>query len=314
MESELINRRLLLAKEFYYHAAERSLRTDAINKMMAIHNFHIAVEITLRAIMLKYEIRSEKTLNIDFESMMSEIDKNTPEKLMFRQEMRTLNQIRGLIQHQGIEPDKTSMEEFRVITKRFLEFSYQKYFDIVFVDLSRVNLISNDTLRNILVLSQQLAKAGKLSDSTLRIIAAFKFASHSIASFLPSEGFNSSFFVTSRFRHSELDLTPLIRGFEDTFARIRKSEEFSAILGSGVPLSDLKRLESLPIHLTFSITGAAIAQTSGKTEIKHEEVEWAIDFVVSCILLWQQQGLDPKVNEWDITSANNLLQLDEENQ
>lgn len=307
MDIELIKRRLLLAKEFYHHALERSLRTDAVNKMMAIHNFHIAVEIALKAILLKYEIRSEKTLNIDFESMMGEIDKSAPEKLSYRQEMRTLNQLRGLIQHQGIEPDKSSMEEFRVLTKKFLETTYSRYFDLNFENLSRISLISDDFLKNLLLKSEELSSKNQLTEAAVRAIVAFQLASNAVTNFLPNEGFNSSFFITSRLRHSELNLDPIIKGFEDTFTRIKKSEKFAATLGSGVSLTDLKRLEVIPVHVNFSINGSAIIHQQKDSEIEKGEIDWAIDFVTSCILLWQQKGLEPEVSDSVASRLRNQL-------
>ena len=86
------------------HGIELSKNTDALSKMIAVHNFHNAIEITLKSIFLYHEIRAEKQLNIEFETMMSEIDshqafKDLGKKLPYRQDMRNLNQIRNLVQH-----------------------------------------------------------------------------------------------------------------------------------------------------------------------------------------------------------------------
>ena len=67
-------RRLLLAKQFYEHAMDHSRGGDALGKMIAVHNFHNAIEIVLRAIMLEHEIRPTRELNLNFESLMGEID------------------------------------------------------------------------------------------------------------------------------------------------------------------------------------------------------------------------------------------------
>ncbi len=98
MEQAVV-RRLMLSKEFFRHALGRSEMSGALNKMIAVHNFHISIEITLRAIMLHHQIRTEKTLNIDFETMLSEIDNHPPfkqsgQKLPYRQELRNLTPIR----------------------------------------------------------------------------------------------------------------------------------------------------------------------------------------------------------------------------
>jgi hypothetical protein len=56
-------RRLMLAKQLYEHALDHSRTGAAVDKMIAIHNFHNAIEIVLRAILLEHEIRVERELN-----------------------------------------------------------------------------------------------------------------------------------------------------------------------------------------------------------------------------------------------------------
>ncbi len=62
IESKSTFRRLLLAKQLYLHGLEHSYIKGSLNKMISIHNFHNAIEITLRAIFLRFEIRAEKQL------------------------------------------------------------------------------------------------------------------------------------------------------------------------------------------------------------------------------------------------------------
>jgi len=56
------NRRLLLAKQLHAHALDHSGYGSVLDKMIAVHNFHNAVEITLRAIALEHEVRVEREL------------------------------------------------------------------------------------------------------------------------------------------------------------------------------------------------------------------------------------------------------------
>lgn len=103
-ENPVIERRLLLAKEFYLNAIELSNGTSDLNQILAVHNFHIAVEIVLKAILIKFDIRTEKTLNVTFEQLVDDIDKaklfrDQGLRLPLRQEIRNLNQHRNLAQH-----------------------------------------------------------------------------------------------------------------------------------------------------------------------------------------------------------------------
>ena len=142
-----INKKLLLAKEFHLNACELAKRTDPLSKMMAVHNFHIGIEITLKTILLKNEIRLEKTLNISFEQLMNDVDKfpdfrDKGLKLPYRQEITNLNKMRGLIQHQAIEPDWNSLDDWRLYSAKFLITVFEKYFDTDFRRLNRISFIS----------------------------------------------------------------------------------------------------------------------------------------------------------------------------
>src|SRR5580765_5661390 len=72
-ERELARRRLLLAKQLYQHAIGHAATPGALNKMIAVHNFHNSIEITLRAVLLEYGIRKDRELNIDFEALMNDV-------------------------------------------------------------------------------------------------------------------------------------------------------------------------------------------------------------------------------------------------
>jgi hypothetical protein len=99
----------MLSKQLYEHALDHSRTGAAVDKMIAIHNFHNAIEIVLRATMLEHEIRVERALNIDFEQMLKEIDQfpkfaENGQRLPYRQELRKLNSVRNLVQHHAHEP------------------------------------------------------------------------------------------------------------------------------------------------------------------------------------------------------------------
>ena len=151
-------RRLLLAKQLYIHGLEHANKFGALNKMIAVHNLHNALEIVLRSILLHYEIRAEKQLNIEFETMLNEIDgfedfKKKGKKLPYRQELRNLNQLRNLVQHHAYEPESSSMEEWKVFSRRFLEIAFKEYFQVDFNSVSSIDLIDDELLRAILTLA-----------------------------------------------------------------------------------------------------------------------------------------------------------------
>jgi len=304
----IIARRLLLAKEFYYHALDRSLNAGALGKMIAVHNFHVAIEIVLKSILLHYEIRTEKTLNIDFDSMLSEIDnhfKSAKKKLSYRQEIRNLNQLRNIVQHHAMEPEASTMDDWKIFTRRFLQKAYEDYFETSFEKISRINFIQDSLLKQLLSNADSEIQNNDYQKAALYITGAFEYASSSIAAFLPHEGFNSSFFVTSH-----LDMREIREAFNKTFSRIRESEHLAAILGSGVSLADLKRFETVTPGVMLAMGGHPWFSTRPGMEFTESDAKWSLHFVVNSITSWQHQGLEPKVPEFYISGATEFANGD----
>ena len=317
MDINLLNRRLLLAKEFYLQAKENSRKVDSVSKMMAIHNFHIGIEITLKAIILKYGIRTDKQLNIDFESMMSEIsNKITDKKVPFRQELRSLNSLRGLIQHQGIEPDITSLEDFEIITRKFLHESFIEYFNVDFNNLSRIDLISDILVKDLAKGALKALEEKDFLKSAVILEGGFQLLTVSITHSLLKTKFNTPFFVTSDLSNLNLPkelrevYTPIKKAIEKIYERIQLSDSFSALLGSGINLADLKRFQNKPFVLDFSISGNPIVQTTQDINLTENYSYWSLDFFTSTVLLWQKNGLNPNIDINHSDAVKNLLSFD----
>lgn len=307
----IVLRRLLLAKQFYLHAIDQSRATDSLNRLVAIHNFHIAVEILLKAILLEHGIRSDKTLNIDFEQMLSDIDNHPPFKaeqlrLPLRQELRNLNQQRNLAQHHVVEPHPTALDECRFFVHEVLTRCFQTYFGISFDAVNRVDFVEDERLRALLTRAQEGLARGDVDDSVCASSAAFEYAVPVLHELLPSEGFNSTFFFESRLRDRGLNLSPLIDAIRKTHERIRSSEVFAATVGSGISLARLSKFRNSVPHTTLASAGHPWfrAKHQGYTT---EDAAYAVDFVIDAIIKWQSQGLDVAVGDWCLPGLTEYL-------
>jgi hypothetical protein len=292
-------RRLLLAKQLYLHGLDHSNRMDALNKMISIHNFHNAIEIVLRAILLQYEIRSDKQLNIEFEVMLNEIDNHQPFKdtgirLPYRQELRNLNQLRNLVQHHATEPPSSTMEEWRVFTRGFLEQVCQSHFNLEFDKLSSLDLIEDVNLRELLRLSLSSIQEQNFKKSLRLAKIAFEWADEVVMNLLPNEApLGNSLF--SRF-HPFKD-EDLLRVFSKLIERSRKAEYYIALLSTGVSLPDYKRFESSTEWL--------IGPKSNPSE---ETARWVHNFVVNIIINWQILGLNPRLSSWNAEVVKKIVE------
>ncbi|WAF84550.1 hypothetical protein NRL37_21005 [Metapseudomonas otitidis] len=296
---DVIQKRVLLAKEFHLSGIDNAQKKDPLSKMMAVHNFHISIEIAVKSILLKYEIRSEKTLNIDFESMLNEVDqfekfKSKGIKLPYRQEIRNLNLMRNMVQHHVIEPDESSMDDWRLFSYRFLKRVFNDYFGMDFDRASRISFINDEGLRMYLEKAQEQLDSSDYSSASCLLAGAFEYASISISSFIPKS--SSEFFITSRLGHTGSTST-IKDAFKETLKRVNEVEHFSVLLASGVSLSDYKKYKDSSPFAQIMLAGNIIYQTHAGKVFDKDSTTWQQSFVVNTVIKWQQLGLSPQIPE-----------------
>jgi hypothetical protein len=284
-------RKLLLAKQLYFHGLEHSYNSGVLDKMIAIHNFHNAIEIVLKTIILHFDIRPENQLDIKFQEMIGAINKHKVFKekdlvLPYQREILNLNQHRNLIQHHGIEPPSSTIDDSRVITKHFLINVYQDYFDKSFDDLSAVDMVDDRILRELLRISLASIIESKFRKSVILSTMAFEWACRAISDFLPDENILPTVFrVPSECK---------IKRFEDILKRFEEKVDnnlhFATLLSSGVKLVDYKRFQSIAPIINFA--GGGSPYVHWRSLIPDEnKAQWLHDFVVNSIIHWQTIGL-----------------------
>ena len=300
-EKNAIFRRLLLARQLYLHGLDHSHKAGALNKMIAVHNFHNAAEMVLRAVLLHYHIRTEKQLNLDFESMLNEIDKapvftDRNVRLPYRREMVNLNGLRNWVQHHAIEPETSTMEYWRVFTRRFLERACETYFEVDFGVLSPLDMVDDLQLRELLRLGSSNIKKQDFKQSLTLTQIAFELSSQAILAFLPHDQIRSRFVEGFGFVK-----------FEEVNEALTKAAYYAALLSSGLSLVDYKRLLSCTPWVQFALGGTPHVQW-GNREPDPEEAKWAHDFVTQAIVHWQVLGLAPGIPEWCSEQIRELIE------
>lgn len=160
----------MVAKQFYLHALEHSSFISDVDKMIAIHNFHNAIEIVLKAIVYYYNVPLSDKFDPKFPKLIEDIDKHLKPKgveLPFYKQLGMLNTYRNQVQHNAYEPEESMMSEWQVFTHNFLADTYQKYFGIDFEKLSRLDLVESDLLRSILEKSSEFITLGSFTESVV---------------------------------------------------------------------------------------------------------------------------------------------------
>jgi len=282
----------------------------ALDRMIAVHSLHNAIEVTLRAIVLAHEIRAERELNIDFESLLNSIDqfqkfRDRDERLPYRQELRKLNTVRNMVQHHGHEPEAASMDEWRVFSKRFLDRALTQYFHLEFEDLSATHLVTDVRLRHLLETQATLMKKELWHQATCTGKLAFAYASVSLRTNLPSGESSWALFADSG-NTRDLALGDLVRKIDQRFQNI---EQYAIVLASGVTPGDYARYMRVPLHVQLAQGGSPFFERyRDQHPMAKEETEWVLEFVVESVIRWQNAGLAPTVAQWHQSGCDKFLE------
>lgn len=307
-----INKRLLLAKEFHQNACELAKKTDQLSRMMAIHNFHIGIEIILKAILLKYEIRAENTLDISFDGLMADVDKyqefkDNNKKLPYRQQISGLNRMRGLVQHHAKVPDPSDLEDYRLYAERFLISVFKDYFDTDFATVNRIAFVEDSNLQKLLNrASEELAQENFLA-SVCFSSATFEYARSSITKVM-RDMYTVSKISSAIGRSQANSRGELKQAFEHTLDKVAESERLTILLTSGVTISNFRQFKQITPNTRFMSAGNPHSQISHHYDPSSDDADWVLEFVIGSIINWQQIGLKPVLDENSILGVEHFLE------
>lgn len=159
----------------------------------------------------------------------------------------------------------------------------------------------------------RLHEKNQYLESVIAAKLAFIYASYSIRRFLPSDDFNSDFFVISSISSElrQLD-SRLSHKIEDVirkiYDKITESQDYSAIISSGVSFSDYKRYERLTPSVTLTLDGSYVVQMGANFNPDSESSSWVLSFVEQAIVKWQLAGINLELNDQLLVSCNNAIQ------
>lgn len=296
-----IYKRLLLAKEFYLNACELAKKTDHLSRMMSVHNFHIGIEIILKAILLKYEIRAENALDISFDGLMADVDKHPAfkqedKKLPYRQQISGLNRMRGLVQHHAKVPDPSDLDDYRLYAERFLASVFKDYFDVDFLSINRISFVEDDLLKKLLNRASDELTNEEYLTSICFSTATFEYARNSISKVMRDMYTLSR--IKSSIRRSQADSNGVLtQAFKHTLEKVTESERLTILLTSGISLSNFKKFRKLSPNTSFMNAGNPHFQIGPSYKPSSDDAKWVIEFVISSIINWQQIGLNPVLEE-----------------
>jgi hypothetical protein len=337
-------RRLILAKQMFFHAADHARYASGLDKMIAVHNFHNSIEIALKAIVLHYALPVSKKYSIGLDQLQKDIDEFfRPQgvQLPYSYDLANLNTERNLVQHNAHEPESSSMDEWRVITEKFLKRTFELYFGLDFGDLSQLYLISDSVLRSLLEAAVDLQKGGSAKGSLVLLAFAVEMA---IQSSIELPGLNPVSAVPSGYvdgsgglkdaltslawdvEQLSSDLIELASVVEDVALQV-------ALIGRGITLAEHRKfvsivpevsLSSISVEIDTDVEssgdGVAVSPLNseeklvatygvrwGQRQLILEDTKWAFQYAVSFILQLQNSEPVPTVRALYAELAERLI-------
>ncbi|MBN2208569.1 MAG: hypothetical protein JW759_04670 [Candidatus Coatesbacteria bacterium] len=312
----LVKKRLLLAKMMYEHGRDHSEKPDPLSKMLAIHHFHNAVEITLKCVFDEFRVKTEKHLRrLGFEALWDEIDKHlrakVTQELPWKRQMMVLNDQRNLVQHAASEPGSTVLMESNVNTKNFLVEVFRRYFEEDYETLNPRSLIHNDEVREALNIAAEYLKNGDRLESSAVSKMTYWAASRelhapSLPEFLSDSSLKN---LSNRVKESlsaardeqqleqKSPLDDMLVGLSDMTSRIlmrqQATEDWMNLLSIDTKRADLLEFYRLPPLVEM---GPPVKIELRREPEDLEELErgamWLLRFVTESCLRWQSSGLN----------------------
>jgi len=219
LSQEIIIPRLSIAKYLYQLGYTQSKQSESV-AFTSLLSFHDAVEIFLKLVAEQADIKSDNFSFLDYWDKIP--------SLTLKESMRSLNVRRVNLKHKGILPAKQDLEISRVNVTDFFEQNSKIQFGINFKDISLINLVAYDSVRQYLEMSQKALAQNKFEDSIENVAYAFFDLIHTYEK-SKKKNYNkslfdfgdSAFFTMS----TQNNLRKLDSGFADNMAKINKTME-----------------------------------------------------------------------------------------
>lgn len=166
--------RLSLIKYYFEIGYEQSLQNPP-SCYFSILTFHDAVELflVLGGEFLNATVNG-KMFILDYWNVINQEIKRNNNKLSLKASFKKFNQLRKNFKHYGIIPNKEDIEYFRIIIRNFFEENTPIIFGIQFEDITLVDLVQIDKVKNVLIEVQNLREKENYRNSLSKLGYAYR--------------------------------------------------------------------------------------------------------------------------------------------
>ena len=165
-----VTKRLVFIKYLYNIAVEQSKRPEILCSV-SILTFHDAIELFLRLASEFLDVGKAQPSFIEYWDLLSK--KLSERGLTQRESIRRLNKARVGLKHHGILPSKLDIEAFRASATNFFEENTPTVFKIEFSDISLIDLVQCEDVKNKLKEAETMIGESKVADAIENVAFAF---------------------------------------------------------------------------------------------------------------------------------------------
>ena len=190
--AELTNR-LIDIKLLLEHGITHMDGMGSIDRMLAVHHAHHAVELTLR--IKAEEIGSNAYQYPDLLKALKKPREGSPGiTIPSERGLRELNTTRGLIQHHGQTPDPKTVIRLVTIAKEAIINFWKQQFNVDYYDVSLLNKLQDKDIQKTLTQAERFLKEKKYDRSVAASILAIYENIWRLGKKFPPPAFNRKVF------------------------------------------------------------------------------------------------------------------------
>lgn len=157
-------RRLVTAKQMYYHGLNISYSYSNFNSILAILNFDFAVETLIKAILQDKQVSLNPKNPKKFHELLDDLKSHYDNKGIL-DELHSLHLLRNTIQHNASIPSNHDVIRHRSNIQFFFEDICKKIYDLKLEDISQNFLIDSEVEKMVFLEIEKAVSEGRNKDA-----------------------------------------------------------------------------------------------------------------------------------------------------
>jgi HEPN domain-containing protein len=275
VQVELTETKLLLRHGIFHISKERPSRLD---RRLAVHHAHHAVELTLRKKASELGASTDETF--EFPRLIRYLNGRSV-TINYQRELDELNRTRVNIQHYGQVPDEKDAYRLVHSAENWMKEFCASAFSIDYDKLSPIDLISNETIRKTLGKAQEAYVNGNFEDASIAAHLAIQQGKWIVEDNV----------MDRRYRHRGGDISRLIDDqLDDVYSSL---DDVLEVALSATFASSFKRLREITRAVFHRIPGSDPITQVLKQFRDHEPTKDDADFALELAneyLSWADQA------------------------